>query len=325
MLGFIQKRLSSCSGRSRRSSPPRSRTCTSAPTCWPSRRAGGQRSAWSTSPTRRRRSTPARARACCGSNPPQIRCWGSRICRSLCAPRARARDPVRGRQHRRDAAAPAPARARSERRAAQRDEGDRRPFRPAARRGGHRARRRCSHGLREARALHGATPGALEVYLCLRGLRTMPLRMERSQHNALELARRLEAHPQVREVRYLGLESHPQHERGGGDDGRAGVHADVLRPRRRARADALLGALAAADARDEPRSGRDDARAPRPLPRRARRRPRGPAARQCRVRARRGPLGGPRAGAGGDGGRRSGGASACTRARAQAGLRAFSW
>jgi cystathionine gamma-synthase len=67
--------------------------------------------------------------------------------------------------------------------------------------------------LREARELGGATPGALESFLCLRGLRTLPLRLERSQHNAAVLAQRLSEHPEVSEVRYPGLASHPQHER----------------------------------------------------------------------------------------------------------------
>jgi cystathionine gamma-synthase len=67
--------------------------------------------------------------------------------------------------------------------------------------------------LREARELGGATPGALEAYLCLRGLRTLPLRLERAQHNAGVLADRLAEHPDVHEVRYPGLESHPQHQR----------------------------------------------------------------------------------------------------------------
>jgi len=67
--------------------------------------------------------------------------------------------------------------------------------------------------LREARELGGATPGALEAYLCLRGLRTLPLRLERAQHNAGVLAERLAGHPDVHEVRYPGLASHPQHER----------------------------------------------------------------------------------------------------------------
>ena len=67
--------------------------------------------------------------------------------------------------------------------------------------------------LREARELGGATPGALEAYLCLRGLRTLPLRLERAQHNAGVLAERLAGHPHVLEVRYPCLTSHPQHQR----------------------------------------------------------------------------------------------------------------
>ena len=98
-------------------------------------------------------------------------------------------------------------------------------------------------GLREARALHGATPGALEVFLCLRGLRTLPLRLERSQRNALELARRLEAHPQVREVRYPGLESHPQHERAAATMDGPGFMLTFCVRGGAARADALLEAL----------------------------------------------------------------------------------
>jgi cystathionine beta-lyase/cystathionine gamma-synthase len=66
--------------------------------------------------------------------------------------------------------------------------------------------------LREARELVGATPGALESFLCLRGLRTLPLRLERAQHNASILAERLSEHPEVSEVRYPGLPSHPQHQ-----------------------------------------------------------------------------------------------------------------
>ena len=69
------------------------------------------------------------------------------------------------------------------------------------------------HTLHEARHIGGATPGALETYLCLRGLRTLPLRLERSQANAAVLAHRLSEHPDVHEVRYPGLASHPQHER----------------------------------------------------------------------------------------------------------------
>jgi len=49
-----------------------------------------------------------------------------------------------------------------------------------------------------------AVPGALESFLALRGLRTLPLRMERAQGNARLIAARLEAHPGVERVRYPG-------------------------------------------------------------------------------------------------------------------------
>ena len=65
--------------------------------------------------------------------------------------------------------------------------------------------------LRHRRGLSGATPGALESYLALRGLRTLALRLGRGQSNAGELARRLDAHPTVRRVRYPGLPGHPGH------------------------------------------------------------------------------------------------------------------
>lgn len=66
--------------------------------------------------------------------------------------------------------------------------------------------------LRHARLLHGATPGALEAYLATRGLRTLAIRLQQAQHNALQLAGFLEQHPAIENVRYPGLASHPQHE-----------------------------------------------------------------------------------------------------------------
>ena len=56
--------------------------------------------------------------------------------------------------------------------------------------------------LRHARAQLGATPGALEAFLALRGLRTLPVRLELAQRTALMLAERLAAHPAVRAVHY---------------------------------------------------------------------------------------------------------------------------
>jgi len=61
------------------------------------------------------------------------------------------------------------------------------------------------------RLLYGGTIGAMEAFLTIRGIRTLSLRVERAQANAMELARRLEAHPEVAVVRYPGLESHPTH------------------------------------------------------------------------------------------------------------------
>jgi cystathionine gamma-synthase len=67
--------------------------------------------------------------------------------------------------------------------------------------------------LRRRRELTGSVPGALESYLALRGLRTLAVRLERAQANALELARRLADHPRVARVRYPGLPGDPGHER----------------------------------------------------------------------------------------------------------------
>jgi len=67
-------------------------------------------------------------------------------------------------------------------------------------------------GLRKSRELQGAAPGALESFLAVRGVRTLAVRLERAQHNAMILAERLEAHPGVAKVRYPGLPSHPTHE-----------------------------------------------------------------------------------------------------------------
>ncbi|WP_106208084.1 trans-sulfuration enzyme family protein [Kineococcus rhizosphaerae] len=61
------------------------------------------------------------------------------------------------------------------------------------------------------RTLHGAIPGPLEAFLALRGLRTLPLRLERAQANAADLARRLQDHPAVTRVRHPSLPADPGH------------------------------------------------------------------------------------------------------------------
>jgi cystathionine gamma-synthase len=66
--------------------------------------------------------------------------------------------------------------------------------------------------LRKSRESTGATPGALEAFLAVRGVRTLALRMERAQQSAMLLSERLEGHPLVSRVRYPGLPSHPTHD-----------------------------------------------------------------------------------------------------------------
>jgi cystathionine gamma-lyase len=57
----------------------------------------------------------------------------------------------------------------------------------------------------------GAIQGPFDSFLVLRGIKTLALRVERSNANALALAAWLEREPKVRKVCYPGLESHPQH------------------------------------------------------------------------------------------------------------------
>jgi cystathionine gamma-lyase len=68
--------------------------------------------------------------------------------------------------------------------------------------------------IEQLRFLQNATGGVLDPFssfLALRGLKTLPLRMERHAANALEVARFLEQHRKVARVQYPGLPSHPQH------------------------------------------------------------------------------------------------------------------
>ncbi len=57
----------------------------------------------------------------------------------------------------------------------------------------------------------GAVPSPFDCFLVLRGIKTLPLRMQRSSESALALARWLEQHEAVARVLYPGLPSHPQH------------------------------------------------------------------------------------------------------------------
>ena len=58
----------------------------------------------------------------------------------------------------------------------------------------------------------GGVAGPMDCALVLRGIKTLALRMQRHCENALEIARRLEAHPAVDKVFYPGLPSHEHHD-----------------------------------------------------------------------------------------------------------------
>ena len=66
--------------------------------------------------------------------------------------------------------------------------------------------------LRKTMVNSGCNMDPHQAFLVLRGLKTLGIRIERAQQSAMEIARWLEKQPEVSAVRYIGLESHPQHE-----------------------------------------------------------------------------------------------------------------
>ncbi|MGH3158077.1 MAG: cystathionine gamma-synthase [Streptosporangiaceae bacterium] len=58
----------------------------------------------------------------------------------------------------------------------------------------------------------GAVAGPFDAWLTLRGIKTLPVRMDRHCANAARVAEMLAAHPAVADVLYPGLASHPGHE-----------------------------------------------------------------------------------------------------------------
>ena len=66
--------------------------------------------------------------------------------------------------------------------------------------------------LRKAMINTGCNMDPHQAYLVLRGVKTLGLRVERAQENAMQIARWLVNQQEIASVRYIGLESHPQHE-----------------------------------------------------------------------------------------------------------------
>jgi cystathionine gamma-synthase/methionine-gamma-lyase len=69
-----------------------------------------------------------------------------------------------------------------------------------------------NEALDQIRKLVGGLLGPFEAWLALRGLKTLPLRVERQCENAREVAARLAAHPKVVKVNYPGSKDHPDNE-----------------------------------------------------------------------------------------------------------------
>jgi cystathionine gamma-synthase len=62
------------------------------------------------------------------------------------------------------------------------------------------------------REINGATLAPMDAYSLLRGMKTLKLRVQRQNDNAMAVARFLQSHPMVDQVNYPGLETHPGHD-----------------------------------------------------------------------------------------------------------------
>jgi len=62
------------------------------------------------------------------------------------------------------------------------------------------------------REIDGAAMSPMDAYSFIRGMKTLKLRVERQNENAMQIASWLEKHPKVDQVNYPGLVSHPNHD-----------------------------------------------------------------------------------------------------------------
>ena len=93
------------------------------------------------------------------------------------------------------------------------------------------ANERCFKPLREAYDAFAMTPGPEDVFLGLRGLRTMALRLREHERQALDMARWLQARPEVARVLHPALETDPGHAVWRRDfKGSSGLFSVVLKP-----------------------------------------------------------------------------------------------
>ncbi len=106
------------------------------------------------------------------------------------------------------------------------------------------ANERCWDQLHDTFIAMGCCAAPDDVYQVLRGLRTMGVRLERHETNALEIARWLEGEPGVARVLHPALESFPGHDLWKRDfGGSSGIFSIVLQGGGQAQAHAFLDAL----------------------------------------------------------------------------------
>ena len=66
--------------------------------------------------------------------------------------------------------------------------------------------------IRHSMVYMGCNMDPTQAFMVIRGVKTLAIRIERAQKNAMEVAKFLETHPKVAWIRYPGLKSHPQYD-----------------------------------------------------------------------------------------------------------------